>query len=410
MVAYACASPSSPHGSRLLRPLRFLFSFVGGTGHYEPLAPIARAAEAAGHTVTFACRPSMTAIVEGDGFAAFASGPDVEDLESIAPLAVPDRDREDRVLREGFARWTARLRATDIGALCAQLAPDLVVCDEVDFGAVIAAERNDVVHATVLVLASGDFARHDLIAEPLNEVRAEFGLPPDPELEMLSRYLVLVPFPPSFRDPAFPLPATAHGIRPAVLEARPHADLPSWAPELDAKPTVYFTLGTIFNMESGDLFARVLDGLAQLPVTVVATVGRQLDPAGFGARPSHVHIERFIPQARLLPHCDAVVSHAGSGTVIGALAYGLPSVLLPMGGDQPHNAVRCEQLGVATVLDPVRSSPDTIRGTVARVWPTPVSGRRAGRLRAEIAALPPPAVAVDLLERVAAERQPIHSM
>lgn len=50
-------------------------------------------------------------------------------------------------------------------------------------------------------------------AEPLNALRAEYGLPPDTDLALLSRYLVLTPFPPSFRDPAFPLPPTAHSLR-----------------------------------------------------------------------------------------------------------------------------------------------------------------------------------------------------
>ena len=50
--------------------MRILFTFVGGSGHYEPLVPIARAALAAGHTVAFACRPSMVGVVLGDGFSA----------------------------------------------------------------------------------------------------------------------------------------------------------------------------------------------------------------------------------------------------------------------------------------------------------------------------------------------------
>jgi UDP:flavonoid glycosyltransferase YjiC (YdhE family) len=116
---------------------------------------------------------------------------------------------------------------------------------------VIAAERLDLPYATVLCIASGSFVRTEVVGEPLNEVRAEHGLPPDPELEMLSRYLVLSPFPPSYRDPAFPLPATAHSLRP--LAAAPTADdaAPAWLADLAGAPTVYFALGTIFNMESG---------------------------------------------------------------------------------------------------------------------------------------------------------------
>ncbi len=387
--------------------VRILFTFAGGTGHYEPLAPIARAAKAAGHDVAFACRPSMTAIVEGDDFAAFAIGPDVERLPSIAPLAEPDAGREDRVLRDGFARLTALRRATAIVALCAEHEPDLVVSDEIDYGAVIAAERVGLAYATVLVLLAGSFVRHELIADPLNEVRAQFGLPRDTDLQMLSRYLVLAPFPPSLRDPAFPLPDTAHAVRPSALEAREHADVPPWVTDLDGKPTVYFTLGTIFIMESGDLFPRVLAGLRELPINLIATVGRQIDPLAFGRQPANVHIERFVPQSLVLPHCDLIVCHGGSGSVLGALAHGLPSVLLPMGADQPHNARRCEQLGLAAVLHPVHATPETVRDAAAAVLGDPNYRQRAERVRDEILALPGPATAVGLLETLFAEQRPI---
>jgi len=70
-----------------------------------------------------------------------------------------------------------------------------------------------------------------------------------------------------------------------------------------------------------------------------------------GARPANVQIERYVPQKHLLPHCQLVVSHGGSDSVLGALAHGLPMVLLPIGADQPLNAVRCHALGVARVLD-----------------------------------------------------------
>ena len=57
--------------------LRILFTFAGGSGHLEPLVPIARAAECVGHAVAFAGRPWMIPQVEALGFSAFASGSDV---------------------------------------------------------------------------------------------------------------------------------------------------------------------------------------------------------------------------------------------------------------------------------------------------------------------------------------------
>lgn len=389
--------------------MRILFTFVGGSGHFEPLLPIARAAEAEGHTVAFAGGPSMLATVEAVGFTAFAVGAEGGGIPKRIPLRALSAEREDRDLREGFARRAARIRATGILALCAEWQPDLLVCDEVDFGSVVAAERLGLAYAIVLVIAAGSFVRTELVAEPLNELRAEHGLPPDPDLTMLSRYLVLSPFPPSFRDPAFPPPATAHAFRPLALDPTAGATAPPWMAGLPGAPVVYFTLGTIFNMESGDLFVRVLAGLRDLPIILVVTVGRHIDPEEFGPQPANVHIERFIPQALILPHCRLVVSHGGSGSVIGALAHGLPMILIPMGADQPPNAARCAALGVARVLDAVEATPDTAREAVSSVLADPSYRRAAERLRDEIAALPEPAHAVRLLERLAAKKRPLFS-
>src|SRR5262249_24388703 len=210
----------------------------------------------------------------------------------------------------------------------------------------------------------GSFLTVDLLSEPLNALRAEHGLAFDAELEMLTRYVYVVPGPPAFRDPAFPLPPTAVSMRPAALESAP-------AVVGSEPPTVYFSLGTIFNKESGDLFARVLTGLRNLPAEVVATVGADLDPASFGAQPSNVRVERYIPQSEVLARSAAVVSHAGSGTVLGALAFGLPSVLLPMGADQPFNAARADTLGVARVLDALTCSPRDVHDAVSAVLNEP---------------------------------------
>lgn len=274
--------------------MRILFTFAGGSGHLDPLIPIARAAEAAGHLVAFTGRPWMLPRVEAAGFPAFATGSDQGGAPRWLPLQPYSAEREDRALREGFARRIARERASGILTLCAEWQPDLLVCEETDFGAVVAAERLELPYATVLIIAAGSFVRHGLIAEPLNELRAEYGLPPDPDLAMLSRYLVLSPFPLSFRDPAFPLPATAHTIRPLVLDAARNDTAPAWITRPNGAPAVYFTLGTVFNHESGDLFARVLTGLRDLPINVIATVGREIDPAEFGPQPANIHIERFI--------------------------------------------------------------------------------------------------------------------
>jgi UDP:flavonoid glycosyltransferase YjiC (YdhE family) len=94
-----------------------------------------------------------------------------------------------------------------------------------------------------------------------------------------------------------------------------------------------------------DVFRTVLDGCRRHPVNVVTTVGPGVDPADLGTQPANVLVLPYLGQAVLLPHCDAVISHAGAGTMLGALCFGLPQLCLPQGTDQPHNTAALIRTG-----------------------------------------------------------------
>lgn len=385
--------------------MRILFSFAGGLGHFYPLVPLAREAQAAGHTVAFACRDALISRVEAEGFEAFVttSRGTREDPARI-PLRRPDQAREDREFREGFARSVAAGVAPRLADLCAIWRPDVLVGDETAFSLMVVAERLDLPYATVLVLAAGSFVRPDLVAEPLAELRAAHGLAPDPGLEMLSRHLVLSPFPPSFRDPAHPLLPTAHSVRLRLPEVA--APPVRWPGQIDGAPLVYVTLGTVFNVESGDLFPRVVAGLGGMAVNVLVTVGEGIDPGELGPQPGNVCVKRFVAQERVLPHAGLAVTQGGSGSINGAFFHGVPLVLIPLGADQLHNGARCEALGVARVLDAVDATPGDVAAAVEAVLADPSYRRASERLGAELAALPGADHALALLEQLAAGWRP----
>ena len=114
----------------------------------------------------------------------------------------------------------------------------------------------------------------------------------------------------------------------------------------------------------------------------------------------------YLPQALLLPYCDLVVSHGGSGSVLGALEHGLPMLVAPMGADQPQNADRCAALGVGRVLDAMSATPEQVRAAASAVLGDPEYRKAAERMRDEIADLPGPDHAVNLLEQLAVTRDP----
>jgi UDP:flavonoid glycosyltransferase YjiC (YdhE family) len=387
--------------------VRVLFTFSGGFGHAEPMVPVAGAARAMGHTVAFLGRASVLDRLAERGFGVLSDGfPPDEARTEITPLMAPDAEYEAEVLRSGFAGEYARRRATRVTELCGEWAPDVVVADEPDFGSQVAAEALGLPYATALCTAAGSSIHAGIVAEALDALRAWHGLPPDPGMAAPGRHLVISPFPPSFRDPAFPLPRTAVSIRPADPEPEPADATLAWLAARPERPLVYFTLGTVFNMESGDLFARVLAALRDLDANAIATVGSEIDPASLGPQPEHVRVERFVPQAALLQRCDVSISHGGSGSTIGALAAGVPMVLLPMGADQPDNARRVVALGAGVALDVMRCTPADVRAAVEHVLAEAAYRAAARRIADEVAALPGPEAAVAALERIVRTTEP----
>jgi UDP:flavonoid glycosyltransferase YjiC (YdhE family) len=286
-------------------------------------------------------------VVEARGFSVSAVGID-RGPPPVVPLRRASMERAYRELRERFA-GRARERMADLVPLCERWEPDLVVRDETDFGAALTARRLGLPWATLLVSAAEGLVRAQDVAPALGQ---------GPSIAWLDGELVLSPIPPSLR-------AAEHPFR--VCETG----------RGDPAGPVYFTLGTVFERESGDLAERVRAGLAGMDV---------IDTT-----------REFVPQASVLPRCRAVVCHGGSGTLVGALAHGLPLVLIPLGADQPLTAARARELGCALVLDAVTATPADVRAAVEEVLGNPRHRLAAEALRDEIAALPGPDYAAELL-------------
>jgi len=392
--------------------MRILFTTVQFSGHFHPLVPIARAAVAAGHEVAFACAASFVPTVERAGFGAFSAGYDMRG--HAVPELFPG------VLKGGatggpwawpnvFVGVFAVVMAPDLVMLAHEWQPDLIVRDTAEYGGCAAAEVIGIPHASVrTATGTAQYGMRQAIAQPLARLRELNGLPPDPDTEMPFRYLHLATEPPRFQLPDTSVAPTAHTLRPVNYESGDDS-LPPWVAALPARPTVYATLGTGASRrpDGRAFFPAMLEALRDEPVNVILTVGRDNDPSDFGPQPENVHIERFIPQSLLLPHCDLVIQQGGFSTVTGALNAGLPMVVIPIFADQPYNAACCAALGVGVVIAPDNRTPEAIREGVRQVLAGPTYRQNAERLRDEMAALPGPEYAVALLERLAVEKRPL---
>jgi UDP:flavonoid glycosyltransferase YjiC (YdhE family) len=235
---------------------------------------------------------------------------------------------------------------------------------------------------------------------PLNSWRARHGLPLDLALESLYRHLLLVGFPPGLQDPFTPAPATARRLQPLLFDASGDERLPERVASLP-RPLVHATLGTL--LDRADVLGAIVEGVRAAGASLVLTCGwgpasaRLAGPFG-SALGERVVVEPYIPHSKLLPYCDAVIAHGGAGTLAAALAHGLPLLLIPFFGDQPDNARRCAELGVARVIRPAQVTPEGIGAAVSDILTDPSYRRWAGTLQAEMAALPPVEVGLGWLE------------
>ena len=249
-------------------------------------------------------------------------------------------------MRDSFFIEFGSSRAVALRSMFESQRPDLVICDEVDVGSIVAAEIGSVPCVTVNVIAAGMLNRTHVIGEAWNELRATNGLDTDPDGDHLAGMLMVAAIPRSFRHPQASSLGRMQFVRPPILEqgaARPTT----------TRPLVYASLGTVFNVESGDLLDRIIRAMSMVDADVVVTTGPQIAPSEFDGIASNVTVEQFRPQAEILRMCSAVVTHGGSGALLAALALGVPAVVLPMGADQLDNADRVTDLGVGLVLDPI---------------------------------------------------------
>ena len=210
----------------------------------------------------------------------------------------------------------------------------------------------------------------------LNESRARVGLPPlEHEHGGISRTLTLVATFPQLEYPRTVPEPWARVTGPLMWE-QPFGDV---EPPPGDGPLVLVAPSTAQDREQRMLRAA-LEGLAAEPVRVLATTNRRPPPTPIDV-PSNARVVDWVSYARTMPLCDAVVTHGGHGTLMRALASGVPVVACPEAGDMAENAARVAWAGVGVSLPRRLISPRGIRLAVRRLLAEPGYARRAGELR-----------------------------
>ena len=351
---------------------------LGGAGHLHPLVPFLDAAQRRGHETTVIAPASMREMVEWTGhrFVAGAEPPEAEigPIREQLPVASA---QVASVLgnRDLFGRLATTAMLPAMEQVVSDWEPDFVVRDPCEYASAVVAGRRSIPTAQMAISLADAELGSLITAAPALEAHRP-GL-----VEELRASPYLTRFPPAL-DPS-PFATT---LRFRDTEPSAGAPLPDWWDEPDA-PLVYLTFGTVLGHMSlaADVYRTALRVVADLPVRVLLTLGRQTDPTSIGPVPAHVHVEAWVDQRRVFGRADLVVCHGGSGTAFGVLAAGIPTVVVAMFSDQFENGRRIAAAGAGLIVEPERSA-------IARAIGTGLEDPRlragARRVRAEMASNP----------------------
>jgi len=379
--------------------MKVIFSVRPSYGHLYPLMPLAFAFRDAGHDVTFATGSGFVPKLRSLGFDARPVGRSIlwseeeairlnPALGNLAPQEKP------KLGQEMFSRILPPRTVEDLVPLIAEVQPSLVIFDQADLGAPLAAALAGIPSA----IHSYGIPWPPFMAIPmaanLQQLWRDHGVSDPPEDPIHGNIYIDIS-PPTIGDASalgFPhrLP-----MRPVPFD-EPAGGLPGWVTEPRSRPLVYVTLGTVV-YERINVIRAVIDGTAGLEVDVLVSVGPEGSVEALGPLRAGVHAERFVPQAQLMPHLTAIAHHCGSGTMLGGLAHGVPQLALPQGADQFENAARLGEVGAGVALMPDQITPDTVAEQMRKLLDVPSFRQTAGNLRDEIAGMPSPRQVVEEL-------------
>lgn len=380
----------------------FLFVLWEGGGNVPPILGLAKRMIARGHKAIVLSDPcnKPEALAAGTEFYSYSTAPHRYD-KSAGSTILKDYEAKNtigsfRMFLDVIACGPALQFAQDVLNILNTLKVDVVVAGEAMYGACFAAEvkqipcvmvipgtcsfpapgmpppgmlpKNGLTGKLLDKLSSVIFKKlisHGLPA--FNQARSGLGLPPETNIIQYTFSFpkrVLVMTSPDYEFPArFPdnVRITGPILDDPYVNGTPQSSIPGTG----GRKLILIGFSTTFQNQT-QILQNILEAMRQLPYQALITLGPAMESV-LTDIPPNVSIQSFVPHSQVLPQCAAIVTHAGHGTVIRSLAYGVPLVCIPMGRDQTANAARVVYKGAGVRLTTkagVKKIADAIRSVV----------------------------------------------
>ena len=235
-------------------------------------------------------------------------------------------------------------------------------------------------------------------------VRAQ-GAEPLPELEFMPRdnaaNLYVYPTEADYLD-ARPLDETWTRMDSSVRETDDDYEVPAEvADRPEGSALIYLSLGSLGGADV-ELMRRLVKVLGTTRHRFIVSKGPQADQITL---PDNMVGAQMLPQTKVIPQVDLVISHGGNNTTTEALHFGKPLIVLPLFWDQYENAQRVDELGFGVRLDTYAFADSELTDAVERLLADTDLRARLDEIGAAIRGRDGLRVGADVIERVGARHR-----
>jgi len=168
---------------------------------------------------------------------------------------------------------------------------------------------------------------------------------------------------------------------------------------------IVFTLGSSAVWIAEDFFETSIAVARKLGRGALLLAG-DAAPALRERVPPSIGVFDYAPHSLVMPRASVIVHQGGVGTTGQALRAGRPMLVVPYGQDQPDNARRCVELGIARTIPRHRFNPHRLERELSVLLSDPAFASRAAAVGARVAAERGTETACDAIESVLRSPEP----
>lgn len=391
--------------------MKYLFTSMPVVSHFLPLVPLAQQLMLDGHDVLVATTGPAADAARRAGLTTTDAG---GRLDARAPY-----DRLLEIIESGHAGKDAvdqdslALHGEYFGEVGLRMLDDLVAAgrawgaDAVVYPAIHSAALVAAHELGAVAVLHGYGTPLPTFAPALAHILASREGAPESVQEAAVEIDVLPPSLTNFAQLPWTNGEPAHRLAMRYGAFNGAADVPGWLLGERKTPRIVLTCGSAeAQARRGETYRRVIEALAGSECEAVilsggAVLDRLPDPL-----PSWVRVERWLPLKFTLDHSDAIVHHAGSGTVLSSFAAGLAQVAIPMPGTvSVENARSVAACGAGTMLDLDALDTDELAKAVTAALTEPAQREAARAVQREMADMPSVRAVATRLSTIVGDRR-----